>query len=117
MRDSPRQQHWRREPDPEYLAAIGGSKHELGTHLENVLAAQARGWIPVWSAVTSDADWDRYEGLYRLGMARYLAEHPDDPEASAFRERSEHWYASYLRWGRDTLGFALYLFERTPDAD
>jgi SAM-dependent methyltransferase len=103
---------WRREPDPAYLAAIGGSKSELATHYGNVTAAHARGWSVIWSAVTSDSELDRYEGLYRMGMARHLAEHPDEPEAAAFRERSERWYDSYLRWGRDTMGFALYLLER-----
>ncbi len=103
---------WRRDPDPAYLAAIGSSKHDLSTHHDNAAAAQEHGWSVVWSAVTSDASFDRYEGLYRLGMARYLAEHPDNAELSEFRERSERWYDTYLRWGRDTMGFALYLLER-----
>lgn len=103
---------WRRDPDPAYLAAIGSSKHDLSTHYDNAAAAHERGWSVIWSVVTSDSCWDRYEGLYRVGMARYLAEHPDDPEAGAFRERSERWYGSYLRWGRETMGFALYLLER-----
>jgi SAM-dependent methyltransferase len=103
---------WRRDPDPAYLAAIGSSKHDLAAHHENAATAHERGWSVLWSAVTSDSCWDEYEGLYRMGMARYLAEHPEDPEASAFRERSERWYDSYLRWGRETMGFALYLLER-----
>jgi SAM-dependent methyltransferase len=103
---------WRRDPDPAYLAAIGSSPHDLSTHHGNAVAARERGWSLIWSAVTSDVGQDRYEGLYRLAMARYLAEHPDDPDAAAFRERSERWYDSYLRWGRDTMGFALYLLQR-----
>ena len=103
---------WRRDPDPAYLAAIGASQDELSTHHGNAALAREQGWSVAWSSVTSDACWDRYEGLYRLGMARFLAEHPDDPEASAFRERGERWYDSYLQWGRDTMGFALYLLER-----
>jgi hypothetical protein len=27
-------------------------------------------------------------------------------------ERIRRWRETYLRWGRDTLGFGLYLFER-----
>jgi len=48
-------------------------------------------------------------------MARHLAEHPDDPEADAFRQRSEQWYDHYLRWGRETMGFASYLLQRDAD--
>lgn len=106
---------WRRDPDPAYLAAIGGSSDELATHHGNAIAARARGWSPIWSEVTSDACWDRYEGLYRMGIARHLAEQPDDPDADAMLERSERWYDTYLRRGRDTMGFALYLLERRPD--
>lgn len=106
---------WRKDPEPAYLDAIGGSMDELSTHHDNVTAARARGWSVVWSAVTSDAGWDRYEGLYRLAMARHLAEHPDDPEVEEFRNHSERWYDTYLRWGRDTMGFALYLLERRKE--
>lgn len=106
---------WRRAPDAAYIAAIGGSQNDLLTHHGNVAAAHDRGWSLIWSTVTSDSEWDRYEGLYRLGMARYLAENPDDPDAIAFRRRSETWYDGYLRWGRDTMGFASYLFERRDD--
>lgn len=103
---------WRRDPDTAYLAWIGGTADELSTHHGNAVAARDRGWSPIWSAVTSDAAWDRYEGLYRLAMSRHLAQHPDDPDADAFRAHSERWYDGYLRWGRDTMGFALYLLER-----
>jgi ubiquinone/menaquinone biosynthesis C-methylase UbiE len=57
---------WRRDPDPAYLAAIGSSKHDLSTHYDNAAAAHERGWSVIWSAVTSDSCWDRYEGLYRM---------------------------------------------------
>jgi SAM-dependent methyltransferase len=107
---------WRRDPDAEYLVAIGGSKSELSTHHANVRAAVERGWSVSFSAVTSDLAWDRYEGLYRLGMARHLTENAADPDAGAFRERSERWYDSYLRWGRETMGFALYLLESRAHA-
>jgi hypothetical protein len=103
---------WRKPPDPDYLASFGGTAEELRAHHENVSLARDRGLGIVWSRVSTDAEWDRYEGLYRVAMHRHLADHPEDPEAAAFRERSERWYDGYLRWGRDTMGFALYLFQR-----
>jgi len=103
---------WRRPPERAYLTSFGGSADELRPHHENVVLARGAGLAPVWSFVSRDEDWDRYEGLYRFAMSRFLEEHPDDPEAPAFRERSERWYDGYLRWGRDTMGFALYLFRK-----
>jgi hypothetical protein len=95
---------WRRDPGPDYLAAISGSKDELSTHHGNASAAREHGFSVLWSAVTSDSAWDRYEGLYRMGMAQHLAEHPDVPEAAAFRERSERGTTAICagaatRWG------------------
>jgi hypothetical protein len=48
-----------------------------------------------------------------MGLARHLAQHPDDPGAGEFRERSARWYDSYLRWGRDTKGFRALSFGTT----
>jgi len=30
----------------------------------------------------------------------------------AMMERIQHWRDAYLRWGRDSRGFAVYLFHR-----
>jgi hypothetical protein len=62
--------------------------------------------------VTSNETWDEYEGLYRLTMLQFLDRNPDDEDCAAFRAHSDRWYDGYLRWGRDTMGFALYLFRR-----
>lgn len=59
-----------------------------------------------------DEDRDRYEGRYRFAMCRFLADHPDDPEAEAVPAAQREWYEGYLPWGRDTMGFALYLLQR-----
>jgi SAM-dependent methyltransferase len=101
---------WRRPPDPEYLAAFGGRADEMTAHYENIATARSAGLNLVWSMVSTDTDWDRYEGLYRFAMHRHLTENPEDPEAESFSRRSEEWHDAYQRWGRSTMGFALYLF-------
>ena len=104
---------WRKTPERAYLEHIGAGADEMGSHWENVETARAQGLSPLWTAVSSDAVWDHYEGLYRLAMARHLERNPDDPEHDAFGRRSEHWYEGYLKWGRETMGFALYLFGKS----
>lgn len=103
---------WRRTPDPEYLAHIGASAEEMGSHQDNIEIASSLDLSPAWCMVTTDQTWDEYEGLYRLAMLDYLRRHPHDPDHDAFMERSEHWYRGYLKWGRETMGFAMYLFHR-----
>lgn len=102
---------WKRSPDPAYLALLDAQPDEMTTHAENVARAVAAGLTPLYAAVSSDDDWDHYEGLYCRAMERYLAAHPDDPDAPAFRQHIRRWRDGYLQWGRDTLGFALYLFQ------
>jgi SAM-dependent methyltransferase len=105
---------WRHMPDPAYLAAFGGaSVDEIATtHAENVTAGIAAGLTPIFAAVANEDEWDYYEGLYARAIELYTAAHPDDPDSPAMRERIGEWRDAYLRHGRDTLGFALYLFQR-----
>ena len=66
--------------------------------------------------VSSGEDWDRYEtlrGELRPGMRRPNRNDPDRPELLDRVARARH---EYLTWGRETLGWALYLFGK-PAAD
>jgi hypothetical protein len=63
--------------------------------------------------VSSKDDWDRYEGLQWYSAAEYARTHPDDPDLAAVVEQVERAKAAYLRWGRDTLGWAIYMFRRS----
>jgi len=62
------------------------------------------------SVVSSEDDWDRYEGLQWQAAERYAAAHPDDPDAEALLNAVRKDRDGYLRWGRDCLGWAMYLF-------
>ncbi|MGB0685007.1 MAG: SAM-dependent methyltransferase [Planctomycetota bacterium] len=106
--------YWRRKPDQEYLAFLGCTEEEL-TPLEGFAAAgEAQGLAMVAQAASSDEEWDAYEGGYEANMRAHLADHPDDPDAEAFRERMESWSEALRRWGRTTLGFAATLYRRGP---
>src|SRR5947208_2040976 len=104
--------YWRRDPDPEYLERLGATQDEMTTHEGMVAAGVAHGLIARGSWTSSDHDWDAYEELYARTVETYVATHPEDPDAAAMRERIARWRETYRRWGRDTLGFGLYLFGR-----
>ncbi|WLD93881.1 class I SAM-dependent methyltransferase [Alkalihalobacillus sp. AL-G] len=103
--------YWKRKPDPDYLEALGAEEEELLTHYENIALAEQLDLIPMWASVTSEDEWDAYEWLYSSSMERYCLEHPEDPDVEWMNERIRKWRSTYLRWGRDTLGFGLYLFQ------
>jgi len=101
---------WRRKPAPAYLEAIGAKPADLADHAGNVAAGLAAELVFLYAAVSGEDDFDHYEGLYHRAVESHCLEHPEDPDAPAMRKRIRAWHEAYLRWGRDTMGFALYLF-------
>jgi ubiquinone/menaquinone biosynthesis C-methylase UbiE len=102
--------YWKQKPSQDYLLALGAEESELKTHEENVKAGEDLGLIPLWAIVSSEDDWDEYEWLYSMSIENYCYDHPEDPDCPAMLARIRTWRRTYLKWGRDTLGFALYLF-------
>jgi hypothetical protein len=60
--------------------------------------------------MSSDDEWDRYETLKWRATARFADSHPDDADLTELLSRVEKNRREYLSWGRDTLGWALYVF-------
>ncbi len=103
---------WRSEPGPAYLSWSEMRRDHFGTHEENVDTGVAEGLVPLLALVSNGDEWDRYETLQWRAAARYAASHGDDPDVPELLERVERNRHEYLAWGRDTLGWALYLFAR-----
>ena len=104
--------YWIREPEKEYLEASGDGREDFRTHLENVRAGEELGLILVYTFVSSKDDWDRYEGLQWYATDNYARTHPDDPDVPELVARVAKQKRVYLKWGRDTLGWAIYAFRR-----
>jgi SAM-dependent methyltransferase len=104
--------YWRREPDPEYLAWSGMTREQFGTHEENVRAGADLGLTPIYALASDEDDFDRYEALQWRAADRYARAHADDPDLPELLERVARGRDEYVRWGRSTLGWSLYLFRR-----
>lgn len=104
--------YWKKKPDPTYLAALGASEDEMGTHEANQQLGAAHDLQLAWSTVATDQDWDGYENAYSANIERFARENPDDPDVPAMLERSRNWHALYQKHGRTTMGFGLYFFRR-----
>jgi SAM-dependent methyltransferase len=103
---------WRREPTPEYLEAIGEKRSTYGTHLENAAAGLELGLDLVYTLVSNRDDWDRYEGLQWYAAHTWAREHEDGPDTKEVLNRVRENRQNYLKWGRDTFGWAIYLFRK-----
>ncbi len=103
---------WRHRPHPDYLAALGACADDLLDHARNVRAAEEAGLVPICTAVATEEEWDHYERLRARAMEDYAASHPEDPEAETIWRQARRRTEAYEHWGRDTLGFGLYVFQR-----
>jgi SAM-dependent methyltransferase len=102
--------YWRQPPAEEYLTAIGQERSAYGTHRENVEVGQAQGLELAYTLVSSPDDWDRYEGLQWYAAEQWARAHPEDPDVAAVLEHVRRNKMAYLTWGRETLGWAIYVF-------
>lgn len=64
----------------------------------------------LYGRASSQDEWDHFEGLYLQSMMRYLNNNPDDPDYNEMKIRMENWRDAYYKWGRETLGYGIYLF-------
>jgi SAM-dependent methyltransferase len=104
---------WRKTPSKAYLKQAGYTRRLFGTHQGNVMAGEAIGLAPVYALVSSESDWDKYEGLHWLAAREYAVSHPDDPDLKDLLARESKDRRIYLNYERDILGWAVYLFQKT----
>lgn len=104
--------YWRKEPAEEFLSLLGASAEVHLTHAGNEAAGLDAGLVPLYSCTSNADEWDHYEGLFCRAVERFARNHPDDPNAAAFRERIRRWRDGYRRWSRDTMGFGFYLYSK-----
>ncbi|MBM4445398.1 MAG: class I SAM-dependent methyltransferase [Chloroflexi bacterium] len=104
--------YWRQEPEKEYLQAIGDERDNYGTHIQNAQAGHEFGLELAYTLVSSQDDWDRYEGLQWYAAEQWASGHANDPDVEEVLKRVRGGKAAYLRWGRETLGWAIYVFKK-----
>jgi SAM-dependent methyltransferase len=102
--------YWKQPPAREYLELLGDPPGIDHDHAGNIAFAEARGLVPLYATVSNEDEWDHFEWSHRMRIEREAARHPDDAALAEKRRRSRAWRDGYLRWGRSTMGFGLYLF-------
>lgn len=102
---------WLRTPAEEYLDSQRMSEGDLNTHRGNVTAGESEELVFLYASVSNQDDWDRFEGLHSYAAAEYAELHPHDPDVSELKALDAKFRQSYLKWGRDTMGWAIYLFK------
>jgi len=97
---------WRKLPLPDDY----DERNAPYTTLEGTVAILESGGLrTVTVIVSSEDDWDRYETLHWRAVEEWLAANADDPDAADIRLRHEHHQRTYLRHGRELVGWAIFV--------
>lgn len=105
--------YWKQDPSADYLELIGDPVGIYRDHAGNISFAEERGLVALYATVSSDDEWDDFEWRHQLRILREAESDPRHPDSPERVSRSRRWRDGYLRWGRSTMGFGLYLF-RVP---
>jgi len=104
--------YWLKEPDDEYLKMIEFKKGEFNSHFININVGEKEGLNCIYALVSNHDDWDHYETLQWWAVNDYITDNPDDPDNSELLSKTEKAKTGFLLYGRDTLGWAIYVFRK-----
>ena len=104
------QPFWNRSPSDGYLEATKIPIETYCTHFGNVDTGTKLGLQLLHALVSSHDDWDRYEGYQWYAAEEYAHQNSSDPDAVEILARVRSSRDHYLRWGREEMGWAVYLF-------
>jgi len=104
---------WLKEPDIEYLEVTKMTRNSFRQHEDNVYQGEEIGLTCLYTLVSNKDDWDHYETLQWCAVDNYIQSHTDDPDNQELLEKTKTAKDIYLKWGRDTHSWGVYIF-RNP---
>jgi cyclopropane fatty-acyl-phospholipid synthase-like methyltransferase len=104
--------YWLKPPDPEYLKADNMKRETYAeSHYDNVKMGELLGLTCVYTLVSTQQDWDHYKNLGWMAITQHAQDNPTDPDTPELVAEMKKEKEIYLRRGRDTMGWALYVFK------
>jgi cyclopropane fatty-acyl-phospholipid synthase-like methyltransferase len=100
---------WQQPPGD---TAVGIFGTEVVALKDLIRHAHSAGWQVLHISQADQLEWDDFESTWRLGRHRWLAEHPDAPEAAKLRQELEDSVLEYLDVYRGVLGFCYLVLAR-----
>ncbi|MBN1298725.1 MAG: class I SAM-dependent methyltransferase, partial [Actinobacteria bacterium] len=107
--------YWIKEPDSKYLEISELEKEMFNSHSGNVEMAEQEGLACLYAMTSSTDDWDHYETLQWCAAYDYIEKNPCDADNAELMEKIDKAKKEYLYYGRDTVGWAIYVFKKIKD--
>ena len=79
---------------------------------KNIDVGEKEGLNCIYTLVSNHDDWDYYETLQWWSVNDYITTNPDDPDNSELLSKTKKAKIEYLLYGRNTIGWAIYVFKR-----
>ncbi|MBM3705378.1 MAG: class I SAM-dependent methyltransferase [Actinobacteria bacterium] len=103
--------YWLKEPEDKYLKMSEIKKKDYNSHFKNIEVGEKAGLLCVYTLVSNHDDWDHYETLQWWSTYDHINAFPDDPDNPELLDNINKAKMSYLLYGRDTIGWAIYVFK------
>ncbi len=104
--------YWKQPPSDEYLAFIGEPVGVYHDFRGNVVQAREHGFELLYATSSNQDEWDNFEWSHKLKNRKLLQKSPNDEQLLARKQHIDRWLDGYLKWGRDTMGYGFYVFEK-----
>jgi SAM-dependent methyltransferase len=105
---------WRTSPTMAHLEAADLTESSFSTHSGNAQTGLKLGLALLHTIVSSEDDWDRYEGYQWYAAEKYSIRNPSDPDVTELMAKIREARDHYLQWGRSEIGWAIYMFRKDP---
>lgn len=108
--------YWKVSPPPEeYLEREGLTAISFATLPETKEMLESWGFNLVRLVDANLDEWDSYESHHWLAVDSWFRQNPGHPKALEVLRRMEYERETYLRWGREALGWAYFVVRPSTD--
>ncbi|WOR13949.1 class I SAM-dependent methyltransferase [Hyphomonas sp. FCG-A18] len=103
---------WKKEPEPDYLKLIGEPVGVYRSFDENIACAASIGLRVIEADQATLQEWDTFEQDHLRRAEDRMSDASAGSDVEEKLKTHREWYEGYEKWGRETMGFGFYLFQR-----
>jgi SAM-dependent methyltransferase len=107
--------YWIAPPPPEALTSLGVAEDTFTSLAGTAERIEKAGFELLEMVLASPDDWDRYVASQWWTLSDWLRDNPSDPEVAEIRAFLSRSRTSHLEYGRQYLGWGIFVVRRPSD--